>query len=421
MKTQALQYYMHDGPTAFRFELAGHLDRESARRLDQERRTASSVIGDRKLLLDMTSVTGADEQGRALVARWHRAGVGLVANSRASRALAESILGEPLPEPPAKSCSSNAAHPTWLPVRGSFVGGSARNLLLLLLVLVFQVRGSAATLKSETIAAWDDYLQEANAKLEDRVRSGVFLWTFDNAERAARVRGGDIFVAPVPGQNPKKVPNGLIHHWIGAMFVQNLKLDDVLEVTSDYDHYKEFYRPSVIESKSISRQGSADRFRILLMNKSFFVKTALETEYQAINVRLDERRFYSISRTTRVQEMDDFGQPDEHRIAEGEGNGYIWKLFSIARFQQADGGVYIELEAIALSRDIPPGVRLLVDPVVRRVSRSSLLISLEQTAEAARGNLMATFRSKSTAASTERMDSLRAIDSKKSFGFTQMH
>src|SRR5260370_42391853 len=67
MKNQALDFYMHDGPTAFRFELAGDLNYEGARRLHQAWRTASSVIGDRRLIIDMTFITSADEQGRALL------------------------------------------------------------------------------------------------------------------------------------------------------------------------------------------------------------------------------------------------------------------------------------------------------------------------------------------------------------------
>jgi ABC-type transporter Mla MlaB component len=100
MKDQPLQYYMHDGPTAFRFELTGDLSREAARSLDQDWRTASSAIGDRRLNVDITLVTNVDEQGRALITRWHREGARLIANSKASLALAESMLGEPLPEPP---------------------------------------------------------------------------------------------------------------------------------------------------------------------------------------------------------------------------------------------------------------------------------------------------------------------------------
>jgi hypothetical protein len=259
-------------------------------------------------------------------------------------------------------------------------------LILLFGALLFPFTLGAANLKSETVAAWEEYLREVNCNLQERVRSGgSFLWTFENADRAARVRAGDLVVAGAPGHNPAKVPGGLIHHWMGAMFVPGLKLDDVLEVTRNYDHYKDYYRPSVVESKTIVRDNSTDLFSMRIMNKSFFLKTALDADYRATNVRLDQNRFYSTARTTRVQEVNECGESGEHSLPEGQGGGYVWKLFSIARFQQRDGGVYVEFEAIALSRDIPAAARIFVDPLVRRVSRNSLLLSLQQTEQALRG------------------------------------
>jgi hypothetical protein len=382
MDNQPLQYYMHDGPTAFRFELAGNLDRKGARRLDQDWRTASSVIGDRSLIVDMTFVTGVDEEGRALLARWHGEGALLIANSRDSRVLAESILGEPLVETSANARGMSAPGRTWRPFRTSFLP-RAWTVLLLLAAFGFPIEGYGAALKSETIAAWDNYLRAANADLQNRVRpGGSFLWTFEDAERAAKVHGGEIVVAPAPGQDPKKVPGGMIHHWMGTMFLRNVKLDDILEITRDYDHYKEFYRPSVIDSKAIALNDANDKFSMRIMNKAFFLKTALEADYEATRVRLDDRRLYSISSTTRVQEIEEIGRPGEHRIPEGEGSGYIWKLYSIARFEQRNDGLYVELEAMALSREIPVAVRFMVNPIVRRVSRSALLTSLQQTEEA---------------------------------------
>jgi hypothetical protein len=127
--------------TAFRLELAGNLNRQGVCRLDHDWRSVSSVIGDRTLIIDMTFVTGIDQEGRALIVRWNREGAQLIANSKASRALAESILGRPLPEAP-------AAEPTWLAM-----------ILLLLATIAFPVETNAATLKSDTVTAWDDYVQ----------------------------------------------------------------------------------------------------------------------------------------------------------------------------------------------------------------------------------------------------------------------
>ncbi len=84
-ENQALKYYMHDGPSAFRFELSGDLSSEGARRLEQDWRSASSEIGRRTLNVDMTYVTSADEEGRALLRRSHYHGARLIARSKTTR------------------------------------------------------------------------------------------------------------------------------------------------------------------------------------------------------------------------------------------------------------------------------------------------------------------------------------------------
>jgi hypothetical protein len=379
-----LRYYMHDGSSAFRFELAGDLTSEGAHRLERDWHTASSVIGHRNLIVDMTFVTSADDEGRALLSRWHSEGARLIAKSQGSRRLAEAIVGAPLLE--LASVARASSDQTWLPFRTTF-GAAALYVIVFLGVLLFPARVRAANLKAETVAAWDDYTQSTTASMENRLRPGnSFLWSFETPERLAQVRKGEIVVAPASGQNPRRVTGGLIHHWTGAAFLAGARLDHVLEITRDYDHYQDFYKPSVIEAKTIDRDALDDTFSMRLMNKAFFLKTALDADYRAANVRVDAYRFYSIARSTRVQEIESYGQPGEHKLPEGEGGGYIWKLFSIVRLEQRDGGVYVEMETVALSREIPGAVRLLVDPIVRRVSRNSMLTSIQQTGEAVRWN-----------------------------------
>jgi hypothetical protein len=382
MKSSTLKYYMHDGPAAFRFELAGELGNEGARELEQAWRTASAVIGDRALVIDMTFLTSVEDDARSLLARWHAEGAHLVARTEASRELAETIVGEPLPQ--VTSDRNTRRERTWLPFHASF-GGPKLGVMLLLAAALFPVEVRAANLKAETVAAWDDYVQSVTAALQERVRpGGSFLWTCESPDRLGNVHNGEIIVAPAPGRNPLKVPGGLIHHWVAAAFIPNVKLDDVLNVTRDYDRYQEFYQPSVIASKALARGDTDDYFSMRLMNKAFFLKTMLDADYHSSNVRLDDRRFYSISHSTRVQEIEDYNQPGEHRFPEGEGSGYIWKLFNVVRMEERSEGVYFEMETIALSRDIPVAVRFAVDPIVRRVSRNSMLMSIQQTEAAIR-------------------------------------
>jgi hypothetical protein len=57
-------------------------------------------------------------------------------------------------------------------------------------------------------------------------------------------------------------------------------------------------------------------------------------------------------------------------------------MHSIASYEERDGGGYLELEALALTRDIPASLRALVRPAVNHLSISSLSATLRQTREA---------------------------------------
>lgn len=253
-------------------------------------------------------------------------------------------------------------------------------IVAVLLLLRFSPSIGAATLKPETIAAWDTYLESANAAMQARLQPGAhFLWLDETPKMAERLRTKGPYIAPAARQIPRKVPNGLIHDWIGVGFVPNAKIDDIVRVLRDYDKYKEVYRPGVIGSASHSTDGTKDLFSLRLANRSVVAKTALDTDCEASYFRVDERRWYGISNTIHIQEIDKFGTQAQRTLPEDTGTGLIWRLSSITRLEERDGGVYAELEALALSRDIPAALRVFVTPIVRRVSRDSLLLSLHQT------------------------------------------
>jgi len=243
----------------------------------------------------------------------------------------------------------------------------------------------AAELKKETLKTWDDYIQESNSRMRDRLRpDGQFLWVDELPERSHQVRSGKILVSPAGPHIPKPVASGLIHDWIGASFIPGAKLEDVFSVVRDYDRYKKFYPPSVNDSKALNADGPTNQFSLLLVNKEAVAKTALESEYEACYLQFTEKQWYGVAYSTRVQEIRNFGHASETKLPPDEGTGYIWRIYSVARFEERDGGVYMELEAMALSRDIPAALRWVADPIVRRVSKNALLTSLRQTAEAVR-------------------------------------
>jgi hypothetical protein len=251
---------------------------------------------------------------------------------------------------------------------------------IVLIVLPFHASGGMVSLKPETKAAWDAYMQTATAAMQTRLQPGAkFLWIDDDLELRESIRTNGPYISPVGPHIPKRVPSGLIHDWLGVAFLPNVRIDDILRILRDYDRYKLIYSPGVIDSVARGSDGVKDLFSMRLANKSVIAKTALDTDCEASYFRLDERRWYGVSNTTHIHEVEKAGTPEERTLPEDEGTGLIWRLASITRLEERDGGVYVELEAIALSRDIPAAVRLFVTPIVRRVSRDSIATSLHQT------------------------------------------
>jgi hypothetical protein len=251
------------------------------------------------------------------------------------------------------------------------------------------ISAAGADLKSETLQQWEDYVKAVDIRHADRLAKGAFLLSDEVAGQTINLRNGGVVVTPASQHVPLKVQFGLIHDWTGAGFIPNAKFDDLLPVLRDYDRYKDYYRPNVVDAKRIATSPSKDQFSMVLMNKSAIAKTALAADYQTVYTQIDGHRWYSVTDATRIQEIAEYDTPLQHILPENHGTGLIWRVHSITHFEERDGGVYIEVEAIALSRDIPTMLRWVVDPIVRRVSRASLATSLQQTEAAVRSHATA--------------------------------
>ena len=236
-------------------------------------------------------------------------------------------------------------------------------------------------LKQDTLAYWNVYLDAARPPMASQA---PFLWVDQKPERLQRVRDGEILVSSVGKENPKPVASGLIHDWVAAAFLPNASIEEVLSAVRDYNTYKEYYKPTVVDSKLLSSDGPCEKYSMRVVNKEVVAETALDMEYETCYYKIDDQRWYSVTHTTRVQEIRHRGRPDEQELPPDHGSGYVWRLYSVAKFEQRDGGTYVEVEAIALSRDIPIALRWVANPIVRRVSRNSMLVSLQQMKEAVR-------------------------------------
>jgi hypothetical protein len=259
----------------------------------------------------------------------------------------------------------------------SGAGIGTRAALTLLVLSLGAALVNATDLKQTTLQAWDAYIKTVVASMDDRAAGRrQFLWVDESPALHQRVRGGEVVVM---NHVPAKISNGMITHWIGAVFVPGATLEQVSRVLSDYDRYKEIYRPVIVNSKLLDRESSIEKANFLFMQKAFGVTAAVETDNEIQVTKLDAARIYSVSNSVRVQEIANYGQPDQHALPQDHGPGYVYRTFSITRLEQRDGGVYIESESLALSRSIPFEFRVLVKPLTEHLPRNLMLGTLNNS------------------------------------------
>jgi hypothetical protein len=241
----------------------------------------------------------------------------------------------------------------------------------------------AADLLPGTLMAWDAYLKEADFHMQERAESRrPFLWMDESPVRATRVRRGEVVIAPVVGHGTEGVPHGVVHDWIGAIFIPGATIESLLAVVHDYDNYHRVYQPVVTSSRTLACTDTGQEFQMVWQSKLLFVSAAMQGRYQAHDVKLDAHRGYSIAEAVEVREIEAYRHTGERLLPPGTGNGFIWRIRSMARFEERDGGVYLELEAIALTRDIPTSLAWMINPAVNHLSINSLTTTLRQTRNA---------------------------------------
>lgn len=246
---------------------------------------------------------------------------------------------------------------------------------------------SAAELKENTVAAFDKYVAATEARIKpEQLPGGTFLYVDaqpDDARKKAyeQLKNGEILVEKMETKGPgitTDPPDGMIHHWVGLVFIPGVTLSQVLPVVQDYNNRAELYKPEVTASRLISHQGNEYKYFLRLYQRRF-TTVVFNTEYMAHWGQVDAKRVYSDSISTRIAEVKDSDHPDGEEWPVGQGHGYLWRLNTYWRFAEKDGGVYLQVEAVSLTRSIPYGLGWLLRPLVTKIPKQSLDRALGQT------------------------------------------
>jgi hypothetical protein len=268
------------------------------------------------------------------------------------------------------------------------------------LVMLLSGPGAPRMPTPEAVRGFDEYVLLAERRIQQDVGQGVaFLWVehlpdADRQAAMAQLRSGKVTIARVEaptGDSLIRTPGAAVHDWRGIIFIPGATLDQVLETVRDYDRHQDYYSPEVAKSRTLSRNG--DDFKVYLrLKKTKIVTAVFDTEHVVRYHELDRARAYSESRSVRVAEIENPGEPTERELPENEAHGFLWQLNSYWRFLERDEGVYVQCEAISLTRDVPAGLNWLIGGFIESVPRESLSFTLESTRAAVLGR----FRSRVT-------------------------
>lgn len=251
--------------------------------------------------------------------------------------------------------------------------------LLVLLVLVRPL--AAAVLTDETVREWEDYVASAEQVAAEREKRDVFLWAADDPSQAARVRSGEVVVAELGKEQDRELKGGMVHDWIGAAFLPDARVDDVVAIIRDYGNHDKIFAPEVVASEILSEEGDRLRVRLRIVKKKVLTAT-LETEHEVVIEKVSETRRRLRSESVRVQEVANAGKSNEKLKPVGKDNGFLWRMNVEWRFEQTEDGVMMECRAISLSRKPPVGLGWIVNPIITSLPRESLINTMEATRRA---------------------------------------
>ena len=267
----------------------------------------------------------------------------------------------------------------------------ARKLTLSLCLLACaSIAVTAAGVTPATSAAFDKYARLTEQRINTETAGGpAFLWidTLPQNRHAEVLRGlqqAGVIIERLETRDGSKeidVPDGLIHHWVGTVFVPRAGVKDAVALMQDYDRHSSYFAPAIARSKLLEREGA--RFRVALR---FYVKkiiaVTMDTENDAEFFHPAGDRAHSRIRSTRVSEIADAGTPQEKPKPSSEENGFMWNLNTYWRFLERDGGTYIQCESLTLTRDVPFAFAWIIRPIVTQMPKESLTFTLAKTREA---------------------------------------
>ncbi len=262
--------------------------------------------------------------------------------------------------------------------------------LLLCLDPPISLTGAQPT--AQAVSGFYSYNSSVELRLERQHRSpDGFLAPADPAsgDTGVRLRHGELIIerlTPSPGPH---LSGALLHHWRGTAFVPGAGVGEFEGLLRDFDSYPRYFSPEVLKAGILpggaaEKDGNGGNHMQVTMRvrQKHVITVVLDTAYDVTFGRLDARHGYSISRSTRISEIESPGTKTERTLSAREEHGFLWRMNTFWSYEERDGGLYLQIETISLTRSIPRGLGWAIRPWVESIPRESLEFTLRAARQA---------------------------------------
>jgi hypothetical protein len=228
------------------------------------------------------------------------------------------------------------------------------------------------------VAGFNDYVGHVETRLAQEHRSAEgFLPPADQA----RVKNGDVVLEHLTPANSKELQGALLQDWRGTAFVPGAKGEDFERVMRNFETFPQIYSPEVL-SASVPLKAGNHYHVTMRVRQQHIITVVMDMTFDQTFGRLDAQHGYSLSRSMKITEIDAAGTAKERALSADEEHGYLWRLNNYWSYEERDGGLYIQVESVSLSKAVPKGLGWAIGPFVNSVPRESLEFTLRATRDA---------------------------------------
>jgi len=254
-----------------------------------------------------------------------------------------------------------------------------------LLILVAAPGCLAAEPTAADISGFTAYIGAVESRLDRQHRSQNFFlaavaW---GPQTETRLRQGDLIVERLTPTSGTDLPGALLHHWRATAFAPGATAADFDRLMRDFSDWPQTFSPQVVQAKLIAQNDGRLQASMRVRQKHV-ITVVMDTAYDISFGQLDPQHGYSISRSTHISEIAAPGTASERALNSSEEHGFLWRQNTYWSYEQRDGGLYLQIESVSLTRSIPTGLGWAVRPFVDSVPRESLEFTLRSVTNAIR-------------------------------------